>query len=406
MTRKLKPPHPKDLAKRRALSIIGGGSYDLPPFDLKNCIVCLSRFLFIRTPDGAELSWWTGTQKQPVGKWIEIRKNGAPPYYIFSDGVRGRSSPRAPAGVKAKDMVVIKAPARFAPILQDYYRVLVGQLNRRDAADAPWIEVCERRVEVMRQMRTPEYRDATFRRYMRIMAAGLKANEYSEATLEQCRAKVLGDYTNFFLDGLTAADLLLALAVTKAILPFRFMFEPMFTPAVLFNAGSIRAFLDDVLARSQIPGQMVDAITQVCIGLQTEGENTQDVSAPKAASIGEFYGHLYGSAVPLRAAMVGFRFVALDQDAAGAPQSVQIAMNVCEERGVVAATSMAHQFEDSMDHRHILSRREHIAMLRQTKGESAARDYLDQTLDTEMLYPPIAREFLDGGTMHLPTIAP
>ena len=387
------------LAKARTLVLAGSGTkraHALPAFDIEACLVALHRYLLVGSPWAAERSWWMRGIKLPQGRWIEIREANAAPYYIFSDGKMGRSSPSRPRQILPAHVVNIPTAQIIA--LRSFYLKLIAELPQVTERGAKLFESHSRHAELIKCMYDDVYTMKASGAYFAIIKTGLNRSGNISDVFDSARERVSTEYENFSVSGRVAGDLLLVIEVLRRLEPFRFMFAPSKMPEDLLDAKNLEGFLLSLFSSSGVPGEMVNVVLQACEALRRKGEQLQDAAASKASTIGEFYGSLFTSVPPLRGANRGFKFLLEHQKFSSAPESARVAANTCDERCVIATQSMIGQFADSLDYRDLLSRKDCTAMILKKRGAQAAEDYVDQTLGTEMLYPPFVKEFLMNRT--------
>ena len=174
---------------------------------------------------------------------------------------------------------------------------------------------------------------------------------------------------------------LLCEIISQAWPKYRFVAEEFVTnnldllPEVSLN-GILHAFAQIEWGVAWIKGA-ADA-------MQEKGENMQR-EALRAQNLGVFYGSLYESCLWLRGAMLAHRYLAESgYDKTG---DERIAANACEEWLVVATTSIAGGFKDSMDGRNANDYRQKIAHARAERGESSAEDLAIEVIEKNMIYP-------------------
>ena len=368
-------------------------------FDIRNCVVALQKFLFCGSPTSAEEFWWRrGVDRGERGPWTEIRGQGVPSFYIFNDGVNGRSGWELPPDVRPEDVTVISLPSPAPKTLRNYYKLLVDQFDENDS----WMKDLRVRIKRIEEMEIPNYDQIVTYQSLNQIRSKLASEQINAEYLEEFISNVDKSYNNFRITGPIAADLAMIAKVLCLAIPYRFMFVPGFRMDSLIAENSLASCLSNLVNYSLVPGEMTKLIRQACDYMQSKGEELQD-SALNAENSGEFYGRIYGSIFWFFGAQKGLNFlIASNPSFPSEANDIRIALNYCEERGVVSMVSVQNQFADTLDYRELLGHVMEIEKERQLHGESAAEQLADQYIETEMLYPPYAKNCLLGHTKLFP----
>jgi len=378
---------------------VATGEYSLPPFDLKWCVVALQRFLLSRGPKEAERAWWLRgvVPSHTNGKWLQLLERGEEPFFILSDGVRGRSSFTLPADVRPDDLSVISLPSPVPRILYDYFVRLIEQFDDNNAEDRVWKNTLSRRASLIREMYNVPLALPGPSPYLSALLAATK--QHSTPLIDGFVARVSLDFTSFQISGPLAAELYLMGEIVRLALPYRYLFEPLgyLLESALVD-DTLESILLNILEHSIAPPTMFKVIAEACKNLQSRGEEFLHL-AEDADAIGQFYGLIFSSQPLILAAGRGLKFLLAKQEAG---EEARVAVNVCAELGTVGNLVMQVQFADSLDHRDLLSWREWIDQRRKESGEAAAEQLADQCLETNMFYPSFARAYLLGQTEYFP----
>lgn len=372
-------------------------TFALPPLDLRLCIIALQRFLLCAEPRQAETSWWlrSAQTNTNLGQWVEIREAGLKPFYTFSDGVVGRSSPTRPAGVAPKDIVVITVPAPPPTALKQYFQSLVEALPDNDS----WKSRLLRWERQLNAMYSPQFLPEVASQHYAMIRGALSDGRDVVGRLNAHCAYIYEQYTEFNLDGFSIAYALLITRLMAAIYPLQptGMLDQSFEQFA--RAKNIGSLLATVLALPLSRQQLLATMKQVGSELQREGESLK-ATARQASSVGQFYGNIFASIPYFLSAYQIFRF--LGSEEGGADSYALGEARLCDEQATVALLAMQIQFSDSMTHREALSRREEVRIRRAKSGNVEAEDLVAQYIEMEMLYPAFTRRFLLGETFEFP----
>ena len=194
-------------------------TFALKPLDLRSCIIALQRFLLCAQPHQAEIHWWLRSSRidPNMGRWVELREAGVKPFYTFSDGVEGRSSPVRPAGVARDDIVVITVPTPPPTALKKYFHSLVEALPHSDS----WKPRLLRWEHRLNAMYSPQFLlEVVSQHYTMIRSAFSDGGDAVGRLRAHC-VYIHGQYVDFNLDGFSVAYASLITRLLTAIYPLQ-----------------------------------------------------------------------------------------------------------------------------------------------------------------------------------------
>jgi hypothetical protein len=373
--------------------------YMLPRLDLRSGIVALQRYLLCLNPTSAEESWWERSEHCPINKWCVRKRKGQEPWYVFSDGITGRSGTVPPSNVKPEDIVVLTAPDETPNALQDFLHKLVEQFDEQEPDDLAWKTRLIAWWPVFTGMYLPDYAHRRVSEFLRRMNIILGNGMMPANVWNRILQDLTSDYTNFQVTADAVADMCLIVALTETLVEKRDIGLEQGMPIPTENP-SLVAFLSGIVHNSKKPDVVYSLLKNVCERMQDKGEQLQRETA-NAQHVGEFYGKLFASCQWFFAAQRGYRYI-LQEWGANQHQDVHGELIFCEERHVIAISSLRAQFADSVDQRDLLSVREDIAIKRARHGDDVARQRAKEFIETKLQYPPYTMPFLLGDTNLFP----
>jgi hypothetical protein len=196
-------------------------TFALSRLDPKNSIVALQRFLMCSLPVLSEEMLFTMREsaKHKQSQWTKTRKAGSAPWYVFSDGRRGRSGTTPPNDIPEESIPAIDLPVEPPTELRDYFAHLVDCLPPGDK----WREPKSGWVTNLKLAYAPTYAGGAVKgiltdTYIAIAGSGMAA--YLNEIFKLKKGAEDG-HREFLYPGFVTAELLLVAVLFARLSPLR-----------------------------------------------------------------------------------------------------------------------------------------------------------------------------------------